>query len=81
MSELQLMTMCYAIDDFCKAFEPISQRSLLQSGQRVRARQTTLALSDIMTILVYFHCSHYRTFKHYYTEQSRRTYVPISRSS
>jgi len=37
-------------------------------GQRQRIRQTTLALSEIMALLVYFHWSHYRTFKHYYTE-------------
>jgi hypothetical protein len=56
------------IDDFCKWFEPISHRYLLQAGHRHRRRQTALALSEIMTILVYFHCSHYRTFKHYYTD-------------
>lgn len=56
------------IDDFCKAFEPIYTRRLLHVGQRQRTRQTTLALSEILTLLVYFHWSHYRTFKHYYTE-------------
>jgi Transposase DDE domain len=68
MSELQLIAMFCDIDDFCKAFVPVYTRHLLQTGQRHRQRQTTLALSEIMTILVYFHCSHYRTFKHYYTE-------------
>ena len=46
------------IDDFCKWFEPLYMRRLLQSGQRQRTRQTTLALSDIMPISVYFHSSH-----------------------
>jgi Transposase DDE domain len=67
MSELQLTAMFCDMDDFCKAFEPVYHRHLLQSGQRTRRRQSALTLSEIMTILVYFHCSHYRTFKHYYT--------------
>jgi hypothetical protein len=68
MSELQLIAMFCDIDDFCTAFGPVYTRPLLQAGQRHRQRQTALALSEIMTILVYFHCSHYRTFKHDYTE-------------
>jgi hypothetical protein len=67
LHELQLMTMFCDIDDFCKRFEPILHRHLLQAGQGTRSRQPALALSEIMTILVYFHSSHYRTFKHYYT--------------
>jgi hypothetical protein len=56
------------IDDVCKAFEPVYTRRLLHVGQRQRTRQTTLALSEILTLLVYFPWSHDRTFKHYYTE-------------
>jgi hypothetical protein len=68
MRELQLIAMFCDIDDFCKHFEPIYHQHLLQAGHRHRRRQPELALSEIMTILVYFHSSHYRTFKHYYTE-------------
>jgi len=64
----QLIAMFCDIDDFCKWFEPLYMRRLLQSGQRQRTRQTVLALREIMTIIVYFHSSHYRDFKHYYTE-------------
>jgi Transposase DDE domain len=67
------------IDDFCKPFEPIFTRHLLQSGHRHRTRRTALALSEILTILVYFHRSHYRTFKHYsteYVEPHLRPYFP-----
>jgi Transposase DDE domain len=67
------------IDDFCKWFEPCYHRHLLQVGQRYRTRPTALALSEIMTLLVYFHCSHYRTLKHYYTayvEPHLRPYFP-----
>jgi hypothetical protein len=68
MNELQLTAMFCDIDDFCKRFEPIYHRHLLQAGHRYRSRQPALALSEIMTILVYFHQSHYRTFKHYYMD-------------
>jgi hypothetical protein len=79
MHELQLITMFCDIDDFCKRFEPIWPRHLLQSGQGTRLRQPALALSEIMTIIVSFHWSHYRTFKHYYTDYvvpHLRPYVP-----
>lgn len=33
---------------------------------RLRLRSTNLALSEIMTILVLFHSSRYRDFKHFY---------------
>ena len=56
------------IDDFCKDFEPRYNKVLLQRGERKRTRETNLALSEIMTILVHFHRTSYRTFKAYYTE-------------
>jgi hypothetical protein len=64
----ELIAMFCDIDDFCKWFEPLYQQRLLQDGQRQRVRQGQLALSEIMTIIVYFHRSRYRDFKHYYTE-------------
>jgi hypothetical protein len=64
----QLLALFCDSDDFCKAFEPVYARRLLHVGQRQRTRQTTLALSEILTLLVSFHWSHYRTFQHYYTE-------------
>ena len=64
----QLIAIFCDIDDFCQAFEPVYARRLLHVGQRQRARRTALTLSETLTLLVYFHWSHYRTFKHYYTE-------------
>ena len=75
----QLLAIFCDIDDFCKAFAPLYHHRLLHIGQRQRARQTTLALSEMLTLLVYFHWSHYRTCKHYYTEYvavHRRPYFP-----
>jgi Transposase DDE domain len=64
----QLIAMFCDIDDFCNTFEPIYTQRLLHRGQRHRQRQSQLCLSEIMTIIVQFHASHYRDFKHYYTE-------------
>jgi transposase len=57
------------VDDFCKLFLPIWTRQLLASGQKHRQRSRSLTLSEIMTILIAFHQSHYRDFKDYYFEQ------------
>jgi hypothetical protein len=75
----QLIAMVCDIDDFCKWFEPLYLRRLLQDGQRRRARQGHLALSEILTISVYFHSSHSRDFKHYstaYVAGHLRSYFP-----
>ena len=80
----QLMAMFCDIDDFCKWFEPLYRPRLLQSSQRQRVRQGQLTLSEIMTIIVYFHRSPYRDFKHYDTEYVAghlRLYFPTLVSS
>ena len=63
----RLIAMFCDIDDFCKWFEPLYAQRLLQNGQRQRIRHSQLGLSEILTIIVYFHSSHYRDFKYYYT--------------
>ena len=54
------------VDDFCRLFLPHWHRQQLQDGERKRRRGCRLALSEIMTILIHFHQSHYRDFKAYY---------------
>jgi len=58
------------IDDFCKEFLPEYNKTLLSSKELniKRNKPCNLSLSEIMTIVVYFHASHYRTFKHYYLD-------------
>lgn len=57
------------VDDFCQAFLPQWNSHLLSSGQKQRQRDRSLTTSEIMTILIAFHQSHYRDFKAYYNEQ------------
>lgn len=56
------------VDDFCQAFLPTWQKQLLATGAIQRQRNRQLSLSEIMTILIHFHQSHYRNFKSYYTD-------------
>jgi hypothetical protein len=65
MSLLELF--CH-VDDFWLAFGPVWKQRLLYSGQIKRQRSGQLAESEIMTILIHFHQSHYRDFKAFYTQ-------------
>jgi hypothetical protein len=57
------------VDDFCKVFLPFWSSQLLACGARQRRRVRSLSLSEVMTILIAFHQSHYRDFKAYYCQQ------------
>ena len=56
------------VDDFCKEFEKLWQQELLSTNERKRHRKFNLCLSEVMTIIIYFHQSSYRNFKDYYTK-------------
>jgi len=55
------------VDDFWLGFEPQWKASRLAAGNQ-RERPGQLCPSEVITILIHFHQSHYRTFKAYYTE-------------
>jgi hypothetical protein len=61
-----LLELFINVDDFCQAFLPNLQQHLLDSGAVKRRRARSLSVSEVMTILIYFHQSHYRNFKAYY---------------
>ena len=63
-----LLELFVSVDDFCQVFLPLWKRKLMQDGSKKRNRPGQLSSSEIMTILIYFHQSHYRNFKAYYTE-------------
>lgn len=56
------------VDDFCQEFVPVWRRQLLLAGEIERQRKRSLSVSEIMTILIHFHQSHYRDFKAYYVD-------------
>lgn len=65
----QILPLFSDLDDFCQSFEPSFNAKLLQSGDLQRHRKSTLTLSEIMTIIIWFQQSGYRTFKGYYQKE------------
>lgn len=54
------------IDDFVQQHHERWNQKLLESTTKKRIRATSLSMSEIMTIIIFFHQSNFRTFKHYY---------------
>jgi hypothetical protein len=52
----------------CELFEPRWQQHLRAATPKQRDRKPRLCLSEVLTIIVGFHLSGYRTFKGYYTQ-------------
>ena len=64
---MSLLELFCAVDDFLLSFAPQLKAMQLAAGKQ-RERVGQLSASEVMTILIHFHQSHYRTFKAYYTE-------------
>lgn len=64
-NDISLIETYCTIDDFVKEFIKINGK-LLSEQSKIRNRQSSLSLSEIMTIMVIFHTSGYRDFKHFY---------------
>jgi transposase len=65
---MDIVTIFCDIDDFCRAWFAAKPLPLLPSASPQKPRGSSLSLSEVMTILVWFHASHYRTFKHFYLD-------------
>jgi hypothetical protein len=60
-----LITIFYHVDNFCKDLsKEFAQRSIGQ--EKRRGPEQRLSLSEMMTIIIFFHHSRLRTFKDYY---------------
>ncbi len=66
---MEIIAMFSDMDDFCLEFEPELNKRLLKEGEKERNKKSRLSISEIMTIMVWFHQSGYRTFKDYYTKE------------
>ena len=60
------------VDDFCNKFIPAWEASLIASGQKKRRRQGRLSPAEVMTLIILFHRSNYRDFKHFYLDYVSR---------
>ena len=71
MDNLLLQIFC-DIDDFCILYEQHSHKLLYDSDKETHkhriSKNTRLSLSEVITIIIYFHFSDYRKFKNYYNK-------------
>ena len=61
----ELLAIFCDVDDFCKDYESYCEHHLLMDKEKIIPK-TSMSLSEIMTIVIYFHLSNQRTFKWYY---------------
>lgn len=60
-----ITTIFVFIDDFIKLYQNNS-KEVMRIGNKHRNREGKLSLSEMMTIMICFHFSNFKTFKHYY---------------
>ena len=65
---MSLLELYCHVDDFCQHSVPEAKLRRLNDGLPHRNRAGDLSESELMTILIHFHQSQYRTFKAYYTQ-------------
>jgi hypothetical protein len=73
------LTVLYCnVDDFWKQLRGEWHRHLIETGNGRRGPEPALSVSEMMTIVILFHQSNYRTFKHFYGYISDhfRSYFP-----
>ena len=56
------------VDDFCQTFRVLIPKKSLPGEKLGRNRILDMTDSEIMTVLIWFHSSHYRDIKAYYLE-------------
>jgi hypothetical protein len=66
---VDLVALYCDLDDFYQGFAPTWQQRLLPAPGRHRRRSSRLTMSEIMTLVIAFHDSDYRTFKHFYRKE------------
>lgn len=65
---MNILPLFFEIDEFCRWFEPVWNQHLIAESRKQRNRSRSLALSEVMTILILFHQSGYRNLKQFYLE-------------
>lgn len=65
---MDILPVFFEVDEFCRFFEPIWNQHLISHNRKQRNRKRSLALSEVMTILILFHRSGYRNLKQFYLE-------------
>ena len=69
ITEDKVTELFFMADEFCKFFDRMMARYTLKNdGKRPYHRETTLSKAEIMLIIILFHDSGYRCFKHFYLD-------------
>lgn len=63
---MDLVSLFCSVDDFWQSFEKEWNQTLIEHGHSKRGPESKLSISEVMTIIILFHQSNYRTFKHFY---------------
>jgi len=71
LARLDLTQIFCDVDDFYREFEQFCERSVprLPSDGESKSYQSRLSISEVMTIVIAFHGSGYRTFKDFYKQK------------
>jgi hypothetical protein len=72
--DVDIVALFCDLDDFYQAFAPAWQQHLLPAPGRHRRRACRLSTSEMMTLVIAFHDSDYRTFKHFYRKEVCRSW-------
>ena len=64
MEELLIGIFC-DVDDFCKVYQEYYQKNFITNGKN-HIHKSSMSISEIMTIVIFFHLSNHKTFKWYY---------------
>lgn len=68
---MQLLKLFCSIDDFWKTFKNEWEKHLIGTSKSKRGPEPRLSISEMLTIVILFHQSHYRSFKHFYAFVSK----------
>ena len=69
LTENKVTELFFMADEFCKFFDWMMARyTLRNTGKRPYHRESTLSKAEIMLIIILFHDSGYRCFKHFYLD-------------
>ncbi len=61
-----LVELYCSVDDFWKSFKYDWDKHLIDSGKLKRGPEPKLAIPEMMAIVILYHQSNDRTFKHFY---------------
>lgn len=75
LNDLTLIQMFCDVEDFVVEVKHGLDTRMLTHRTVIRHREPGLSDSELMTILIAFHHSGYRTFKHFYTRHVRRYWI------